>query len=64
MNQFLTILDFSTGEVEQFDMSKQMLYKDYTLFDAEDFEDFLEGKGFKVKNIEYMVHSIGGIKIH
>ena len=63
-NKYITILDFEDGKVYQYsfpDANKN----NYFISDHEDFcpyETFMESKGHKVNNCEWMIHEKGGVE--
>lgn len=58
---YLTILDFATGKVDQYDLGTWAGdHFDKTTIEhwqTEDFENFLISEGYKLSNIEWMSHS-------
>ena len=48
--KYLTILNFNTGTVHQYEIGKRFFY------DAEDFEEFIDNEGFSLGNVQWMVH--------
>lgn len=54
---YLTILDFATGTVDQYEMLNYYKEKELDAWQTEDFEDFLTSEGYKLSNIEWMSHS-------
>ena len=55
---YLTLLDFGSGRVDQIDLRNE---DNIDTWEAEDFEDYLVLKGYKLSNIEWMSHSDGTI---
>jgi hypothetical protein len=59
MHNYLTILDFANGSVDQYDLSAW----DYDTstqvahWQDEDFENFLISEGYSLTSIEWMSHS-------
>ena len=49
----ITVLDFETGKVYQYEVMRQEGWNP----DSESIEDFLESVGHNTKNCEWMVHS-------
>jgi len=45
--KYITILDFSTGHVHQYEIQEDQY---------EEYEDFIISKGFSLSNIEWMSH--------
>jgi len=61
--KYLTVLDFMQGRVCQFEVDFQDvdLGAGEIMSQHEQCEVFLEYEGFKLSNIEWMIHSEGGI---
>ena len=61
--KYITILDFEEGKVYQYSIN----YDNYFKSDHEDFcpyETFMESKGHKVNNCEWMIHDEGGVEFN
>ena len=54
---YLTILDYSTGTVDQYDMCSSVGKEELKMWQSEDYEDFLVSEGYKLKDIVWMLHS-------
>jgi len=54
---YLTILDFATGTVDQYDLLNYYEEKELEEWQTEDFIYFLTSEGYKFSNIEWMSHS-------
>lgn len=54
---YITILDFSSGAVYQYNLNK--IYPNNVLeeWQSEDFEQFILEEGFKLNSVEWMSHS-------
>ena len=49
LKEYLTILDFESGKVYQYEVKPNQHYEDY--------ENFIIDLGFNLSNIEYMTHN-------
>ena len=54
---YLTILNFESGLVYQYDLNKLYFKNVLDNWQSEDFEQFILDEGFNLKNIEWMSHS-------
>jgi hypothetical protein len=54
---YLTVLNFESGLVYQYDLNKLYFKNVLDNWQSEDFEQFILDEGFKLKNIEWMSHS-------
>ena len=60
-NKYITILDFEEGKVYQYSISNEEYFKGDFL-DFCPYETFLESKGHRVNNCEWMIHEEGGVQ--
>jgi len=60
--RYLTILDYSDGVVSQYDMVKHFTEKPLSSLKLDDIEEFIESKGYRIKDIEWMSHTNPTIK--
>jgi len=51
---YITILDFTNGSVDQYDLNNQENIENWQ---NEDYTKFLISEGYNLKNIEWMYHS-------
>jgi len=54
---YITILDFSTGTVDQYDLRDYNEEEELASWEAENFEKFIVSEGYRLKNIEWMSHA-------
>ena len=54
---YITILDFSTCTVDQYNLSNHFDKTKLSHWQTEDFESFIISEGYKLSNIEWMSHS-------
>lgn len=57
MHNYLTILDFSVGSVDQYNLAEHYDEAIICQWQSEDFENFLVSEGYNLGNIEWMSHS-------
>ena len=57
MHNYLTILDFSVGSVDQYNLAEHYDEAIIYQWQNEDFENFLISEGYNLGNIEWMSHS-------
>lgn len=62
MHNYLTILDFSVGTVDQYNLADRYDRTTIAHWQHEDYENFLISEGYKLSNIEWMSHSDGKLK--
>ena len=65
--KYITILDFDDGKVYQYSINTYANKDNYFISDHEDFcpyETFMESKGHKVNNCEWMIHKEGGVEFN
>lgn len=53
---YITVLDFETGKVFQYNLDYSELEKYTNEIQFEDYEEFLGDKGHNLANCEWMVH--------
>ena len=61
--KYITILDFEEGKVYQYSIN----YESYFISDHEDFcpyETFMESKGHRTSNCEWMIHEKPGVEFN
>lgn len=54
---YITILDFSNGSVDQYDLLDYNEEEELASWEAENFEKFLVSEGYNLSNIKWMSHS-------
>ena len=60
--QYLTVMDYEIGTIHQYELP-YVYGLEYEQYSTEIF-DFLDLRGFKSGNIEWMVHDRGGVFFH
>ena len=53
---YITILDFTNGTVDQYNLLDYYSSKQLSTWGTEDFEEFLINEGYMLSNIEWMSH--------
>ena len=54
---YITILDFSNGSVDQYDLLDYNEEEELASWESENFEKFIVSEGYRLKNIEWMSHA-------
>ena len=62
MNNYITILDYVNGSVDQFNLSDYYGKKTIANFITEEIEEFIESQGYNLNTIEWMAHNNGGMR--
>ena len=50
---YITVLDYNVGTVQEYDVVE---LRDETTLDMETIEQFLEDSGYRLKDVEWMLH--------
>ena len=54
---YLTILDYANGTVDQYDLQDHFNDKQLSSFQTEDFEKFITSEGYRLDEVNWMVHA-------